>query len=144
MVTPDGPTCRCKGGEFVVLGLDARGQLGPVCQAPADPGSACGAEACGGAGTCVISQAAFCRCDSGYSVEERQTPDGRNRPYCVDSEGNYPLPAEGEGEGEGERDVGGVGDDGGDIEPPPAATRSSQEGCTQSDRAAGGAWLPRR
>ena len=135
MITPDGATCRCRGGEFVVLGLDARGELGPVCQAPADPGSACGPEACGGAGRCVISQAAFCRCDEGYSVQELEAPDGRKRPYCVDALGNYPAPAEGEGEGEARPDLPG---------PPVEEERSGQEGCAQARRPPLGWLLLRR
>lgn len=135
MVTPDGATCRCKAGEFVVLGLDARGELGPVCQAPANPASACGPEACGGAGICVISQAAFCRCDAGYSVTELPAPDGRMRPYCVDGDGNYPAPAEGEGEGAA---TASGGEDAGEV------PRAAQQGCASVGPVAGPSWWPRR
>jgi hypothetical protein len=150
MVTPDGATCRCAGAEFVVLGLDARGELGPVCQAPADPESACGPEACGPAGRCVISQAAFCRCDAGFHVEDREAPGGRDRPYCVDADGQIP-PGEGgesEGTGEGPPGEGGSGSETGPSEggegESGGSDRADQEGCAQSAGASPSSWWRRR
>jgi hypothetical protein len=90
MATDDAVTCRCRGGEYVVIGLDADGHLGPVCQAPANPETACGPEACGPFGECVISQAFFCRCEDGTEVEERRAPGGKLHPICVDFEQRFP------------------------------------------------------
>jgi hypothetical protein len=91
MATGDAVTCRCAAGERVVIGLDARGALGPVCQAPANPGTACGPDRCGPAGECVIGQGAFCLCREGTHVAERTGSDGREHPFCVLPDGTIPV-----------------------------------------------------
>ncbi len=122
MATSDGVTCRCLPGQFVVLGLDNQGDIGPVCQAPPDPAAACGPDACGPGGRCVISQAAFCRCREGYHVEERDTPGAGRRPYCVDIDGTIPTG----GSTEGARPC---VDSSGRVDDCPSAERGPQAGC---------------
>lgn len=83
MATSDAVTCRCTGGGQVVLGGGADGGFGPVCSVPPDPATACGPDACGPRGSCVISQAIFCDCEEGSTQEDFTGPDGKPHPYCA-------------------------------------------------------------
>jgi MYXO-CTERM domain-containing protein len=93
--TPQGPTCRCLTGGSVALGAAEDGKFGPVCTNPPNPRTACGPDACGPYGTCVISQAARCDCDEGATLRTLVASDGKDRPYCVDPSRPWPpaLPA---------------------------------------------------
>jgi hypothetical protein len=83
MATSDAVTCRCSGGGQVVLGSGADGGFGPVCSVPPDPATACGPDACGPWGSCVISQAIFCDCEEGSTQRDFTGPDGKPHPYCA-------------------------------------------------------------
>lgn len=83
MATSDAVTCRCTGGGQVVLGGGADGGFGPVCSVPPDPATACGPDACGPRGSCVISQAIFCDCEEGSAAMDFTGPDGESHPYCA-------------------------------------------------------------
>ncbi|HTM43672.1 MAG TPA: hypothetical protein VL137_01885 [Polyangiaceae bacterium] len=83
MATPDAITCRCTNGGAVVLGAALDGGFGPTCSTPPNPATACGPDACGPYGECVISQAIFCNCDDGAMQQDLIGPDGKQHPYCV-------------------------------------------------------------
>jgi hypothetical protein len=93
MATSDAVTCRCSGGGQVVLGAGADGGFGPVCSVPPDPATACGPDACGPHGSCVISQAIFCDCDEGSSEKDFTGPDGKPHPYCARPGETFPQQA---------------------------------------------------
>jgi hypothetical protein len=91
MATSDAVTCRCSGGGQVVLGAGADGGFGPVCSIPPDPATACGPDACGPHGSCVISQAIFCDCDEGATQQDFTGPDGKPHPYCARPGETFPT-----------------------------------------------------
>jgi hypothetical protein len=97
MATSDAVTCRCNGGGQVVLGAGADGGFGPVCSVPPDPATACGPDACGPHGSCVISQAIFCDCDEGSTQKDFTGPDGKPHPYCARPGETFPQQAGGGG-----------------------------------------------
>lgn len=129
MATSDAVTCRCSNGGDVVLGAGVGGGFGPVCSTPPDPATACGPDACGPYGRCVISQAVFCDCDEGTGQEDRAGPDGKQHPYCVRPGEPLPLP-----------DAGNSASDAGPVTrvdagtPPKKSAASKKGGGCQSSR----------
>lgn len=154
--TPQGPTCRCLRGGNVALGSADDDAFGPVCTTPPDPATACGPDACGPYGRCVISQAARCDCDDGAEIQTLTASDGKQRPYCVDPSRPWPahLPA---AEGVRQQPAAGVdpddaGSDAGAAPDPDAGSGTHRPGAvaghagcqcraTSNDRSARTGWL---
>lgn len=135
MALPDAVTCRCAPGGSVILGSGANGGFGPVCTYPPNLDLACGPDACGPRGECVLSQAIFCDCEDGYEARELQGPDGKLHPYCVGPDGKVPV--------DGAADAGAVAEDAGVHPVRPAKPQTSSCAVATGATLASGVHFPR-